>query len=187
MPYSKELYDSNGTYLLTHEDWKCEEMLNQILREWTANYLTDKDEELLEEFVPHLFNTLPKEKDLNYTMKIFLMIVNGYRMNNSYQPKWDKEQKKLYTSGYLENHSREDRKDKLQKKIQEIKKLIGEDIIPKIHLDWLNSMLDEEFNLRHYRKINNSHTNKNVIINYLSSLKSPNTTDIIEEFRKELD
>lgn len=189
MPYrlDDDLCDYDGKCWRTYPDDVCEDKLSQILREWNTNYLTDKDEDLLEKFVPNFFNRLPREKDLHYTMRIFLMIVNGYRMNNIYQPVWDKQQKKLYTSGYLENHSKEDRKYKLQKKIQEIKKLIGEDIIPEIHLDWLNSMLDEKFNSRHYRKIKNSHTDKIVIKNYLSSLKSPDTTDIIKEFIEKLD
>ena len=156
----------------------------QIIGEWNQDTisLTEDDRGLLDEYVPNLFNTLPKEHDLHNTMNIFAMIVNGYRGNNQHRAI----ETEAYKNRAYNSKGKDWKENKLRIKIQEIKDLIGEQYIPVVHREWLNSMMNESYNIPHGR-VKNSHTHKNVIKNYLFSLKLPDKTKVIEEFIEKID
>ena len=183
MKLDEDLCDYHGKCWRTNQDDNCTEMMRNILRDWNldANYLTIDDEELMEEYAPKLFCTYKKEETL-YAMRMLAMIVNGYRMNSN---TWD-EQTNVKESKPFGKKGEEEKTGTLQKKISEIKHLIGENSIPRIHLDWLNSMLDETYNVPHPRRAKNSHTASSVVKNYLLRLELPYRSDTIKEFIKKL-
>ena len=177
---NEDLYDGYGIPIWTHTDEDCTEMMKDILRASDFSSMAGNDLGLLEEFAPKLFNTC--KTDTFYAMQIFVMIVNGYRMNKI---KWDKETKRREARQFA-NKNQKDKTEKLKKKINEIKDLIDEDYIPKIHLDWLNGMLDDSYSVQHYR-IKNSHIEKQAVKSYLKRLNLPKKTNEIEEFIEKLD
>ncbi len=96
--------DYFGRPTSTHYDWECTEKMDDALRDLSPNHLNTRDEELLEEYAPKLFDELPKKYNLFTETKNLVSKINSYRVFLQMQGKIDesyKWQKEKYANkGY---------------------------------------------------------------------------------------
>ncbi len=200
---NNELYDYYGRSIRTYEDWECvEAMKTEIARKiemMSSNIFTIDDENLLEEYAPKLFNTLPRDRldpfgnkiDVYYAVRNLLYEMINYRVNKL-------NKKRVSVAEHREGlakHSQEDKAEFLRKRASELLKMIGgtkdriggEDMgFEKYHLaKALEDLVSHPINYvpAHFK---GRKTSKREIKAALVELELPGKTPIIEEFIKKL-
>lgn len=93
-------------------------------------WLSERDREVLIEYAPKLFNTLPMDQDLSRAMNGLAEIIGMYRFENWYR----REEQRKFEQHALSSKSHEEKVKSLQSHIEAIIQIIGKDIyVPKDH------------------------------------------------------
>lgn len=220
-------YDYHGVLITTHTKEECTDVMQYDVLigdhyyDDTAvldrvkggsphhhKWLSEKDRELLIEYAPKLFDTLPKEKDLYDSMLGLATILGKYR----FEVLWHRKESARMDSYSHSKKRQEDKEEALKKHIDAIVKIIGTDMyIPKgeeiSHLRTSrDDLLDElerayqnpmsylppgniGYSLEeneHGEIVKVSHHTKQPMEEYLKALDLKNRSDIIKEFVKKI-
>ena len=206
-------YDYWGLPITTHTQEECISVMKEVTAKENHigvngdyhNFLSEEDMELLIEYAPKLFDTLPQDNDL-FTAMVGLKIIIG---KHRFEVMWKRNEKARMSNSYSHNNkSQEEKADALKKHIDAIRGIIGMDsYIPKDHdlaelrttkddfLDELERTYQDptqylphgdpgyclEHN-EHGETIKVLHHTQQPMEEYLKALQLKNRSDIIKEF-----
>ncbi len=152
MKLDDELYDYWGRCYRTHEDYECTDIMVEVMEDFINEgeniflnednqknvWITAEVEDVLIEYAPKLFSTLPSSKDLTRSMKGLAEEVNRW-CNGNIVNAWKKEQiDNTYTMH--KKKSTPGKAEALRNHIVGIYGLVGEKHIPVEVKEYLNNL-----------------------------------------------
>lgn len=166
------------------------------LRGYESFYLNDlsqEDVEIMEKYVPELFNTFRQETSLDevkdYILELHYLVIDLRRdyKNNHFILGFENARKK-----YMENESKEHKIEKIKEKVKELYNLLGCNISSSPRHEELGNILHKVHeNIEFYIPAKQSHTIKtsnslDKIKNFLNTLDLKDKKQIISDFCNEL-
>ncbi len=196
MSYEEDYY---GIKITTHEKDECTEMMEDILFNYRDireslilsqgsienTWIPEHESDILIEYAPKLFNTLPLDQDLYEVMEGFVRCVNLW-CNNNRVKQWVGDKMKDSNPSH-QKKSIIYKEKVLKDSIDNIINLIGESNIPKEVQDYFDNLVENAKTfLDHSHNLEFAAKNKSLVEKYLIDLHLPKKSKQIKEFLPKL-